>query len=89
MTLLDTDIRPDIKLTFREWCELIGSTHEQDRVMSLKEWCKAAGISDKTAREVIASGNGPLTVQLSENRIGIRVCDHRTWLAERTRKRRK
>jgi hypothetical protein len=66
---------------------LIGSTHEQNRVMSFKEWCKAAGISDKNGRDLIAKGDGPLTVQLSENRIGIRVCDHRAWLAERTRKR--
>jgi hypothetical protein len=53
--------------------------------MSLAEWAKLANISPRTARDVIARGDGPKVVQLSHKRFGIRVCDHREWLAARTR----
>jgi hypothetical protein len=88
-------IQPDTILTFKQWCEIVSNLPElpftilagdQDRVMSIPEWAKLAGFSEKTGREVIDSGKGPLTVQLSPNRIGVRVCDHRAWLAARTRK---
>jgi hypothetical protein len=89
MTFTDAEpgLRPDAKLTFREWCELVGVGGELDRVMSFKEWVKAAGISYKGGRYLIDHGDAPPIVQLSPNRIGIRVCDHRAWLAARTRKR--
>jgi predicted DNA-binding transcriptional regulator AlpA len=80
------EIQPDTTMTFGEWCELVGIGGELDRVLSIPEWAKLAGFSEKTGREVIDSGKGPLTVQLSPNRIGVRVCDHRAWLAARTRK---
>jgi hypothetical protein len=80
------EIAPDTILTFREWCEVIGVGGEQDRVWTHKEWTKAAGISEKNGRELIERGDGPLTVQLSPNRIGVRVCDYRKWLAARVRK---
>jgi hypothetical protein len=79
------DIRPDTILTFREWCEVIGVGGDQDRVMSFQEWAKAASLSERTAKDVIERGDGPPVVQLSTGRIGIRVCDHRTWLTARTR----
>ena len=80
------DIRPDTILTFREWCEVIGVGGDQDRVMSFQEWAKAASLSERTAKDVIERGEGPQIVQLSPNRIGVRVCDHRAWLASRVRK---
>jgi hypothetical protein len=80
------DVRPDTTLTFREWCELIGVGGDQDVVMTVPEWAQKANISLKTARGLIESGEGPPVVQLSKNRIGIRVCDHRAWLLQRTRK---
>ena len=80
------DIRPDTTLTFQEWCRLIGVGGDQDVVMTVPEWAEKASISLKTARELIERGEGPKVVQLSENRIGIRVCDHRAWLLQRTRK---
>jgi predicted DNA-binding transcriptional regulator AlpA len=83
------DIVPDTKLTFVEWCDLIGVNRvifaPEDRVMNMKEWAEAAGISLRTARELISTGAGPPVVELSPNRLGIRVCDHRAWLAARTR----
>jgi predicted DNA-binding transcriptional regulator AlpA len=79
------EINPNTVLTFKEWCQLIGVGGELDRVMSHKEWTKAAGISEKNGRELIERGDGPPTVQLSPNRIGVRVCDYRAWLTARTR----
>jgi len=83
-----SDIRPDTTLTFREWCELIGVGGDQDTVMTIPEWAQKAYISLKTARELIERGDGPAVVQLSPNRIGVRVCDHRAWLTARTRRQR-
>jgi predicted DNA-binding transcriptional regulator AlpA len=74
-------------LTFRQWYETLAAISEDlDRVLSFPQWAKLAGISERTGRDIIARGDGPKIVQLSENRIGIRVCDHREWLAARTRK---
>jgi hypothetical protein len=86
MTL--TDISPDTRLTFAEWCELFGQDMRspEDRVLTLQEWAKEASISYKTARNIIESGQGPPVVELSPNRLGVRVCDHRRWLSARTRK---
>jgi predicted DNA-binding transcriptional regulator AlpA len=77
------------RLTFIEWCEVVGlkaTLTDQDRVLTMAQWAEAASISPRTARELVASGKGPKVVQLSDNRVGVRLCDHRKWLAERTRK---
>jgi predicted DNA-binding transcriptional regulator AlpA len=80
------DIAPDTRLTLAEWCQLIGIGGDQDRVFTVPEWAKEAAISLRTARELISTGAGPPVVELSPGRLGIRVCDHRAWLAARTRK---
>jgi predicted DNA-binding transcriptional regulator AlpA len=81
-------VEPELpRLTFRQWYEMITAVGEDlDRVLSLPQWAKLAGLSERTGRDIIARGDGPKIVQLSENRIGIRVCDHREWLTTRTRK---
>jgi predicted DNA-binding transcriptional regulator AlpA len=68
-----------------KWYERLAVGGDRDRVLSLTEWAKLAGISPRTARDVIARGDGPKVVQLSHKRLGIPVCDHREWLAARTR----
>jgi len=68
--------------------QLLGVGGDQDRVFTVVEWAKQAGISVRNAYELISSGDGPPVVQLSENRIGIRVVDHRRWLDARTRRKR-
>jgi hypothetical protein len=74
-------------LTFRQWYETLRTISEDlDRVLSFPQWAKLANVSERTGREIIERGDGPKVVQLSPNRIGIRVCDHREWLAARTRK---
>jgi len=87
MTMTMADIEPSTRLTFAEWCKVIGVGGEQDRVFTLAEWAKEASISPRTARELIATGRGPRVIELSPNRLGIRVCDHREWLKEHTRNR--
>jgi hypothetical protein len=77
------------RLTFVEWCEQVGlkaTLTDQDRVLTMAQWAEAASISPRTARELVATGKGPKVVELSANRMGVRVCDHRQWLAERTRR---
>jgi predicted DNA-binding transcriptional regulator AlpA len=83
-----TEISPDTKLTLAEWCELFGRDlrSPEDKVLTIKEWAREAGISIKTAQNLISRGEGPSVVELSPNRLGVRVCDHRAWLAARTRK---
>ena len=80
-----SDIKPDTALTFAQWCELVGVGGDLDRVLSFPEWAKMVGLSERTGRDVIERGDGPKIVQLSPNRIGVRVCDHREWLVSRTR----
>jgi predicted DNA-binding transcriptional regulator AlpA len=85
MNAPESDEEP--RLTFRQWLDVLAaSDRDFDRVLSLPQWAKLAGISERTGRDIIARGDGPKIVQLSENRIGIRVCDHREWLAARIRK---
>jgi predicted DNA-binding transcriptional regulator AlpA len=81
-------ISPELpKFTFNQWCAaLTAASEDLDCVLSFPEWAKLAGISERTGRDIIERGDGPKVVQLSPNRIGIRVCDHREWLASRTRK---
>jgi len=80
-------VEPEIpRLTFRQWYEMIAAVGEDlDRVLSFPQWAKLAGLSERTGRDIIERGDGPKVVQLSPNRIGIRVCDHRDGLAARTR----
>jgi hypothetical protein len=87
MELLLKDIKSDARLTLVEWFKILGmkaTFDDRDRVFTFAEWVVAANISPRNGRELIAAGKGPPVVQLSDNRIGIRVCDHRDWLAKRT-----
>ena len=74
------------RLTFRQWHEVLAAVGEDlDRVLTFPQWAKLTGLSERTGRDIIERGDGSKVVQLSPNRIGIRVCDHREWLAARTR----
>jgi hypothetical protein len=55
-----------------------------DRVMTFREWCDERRISPSTGRRLIASGNGPAVIKLSQRRIGISVRADRAWLASRS-----
>ena len=75
------------RLTFHQWYEVLAAVGEDlDRVLSFPQWAKLANVSERTGRDFIERGDGPKVVQLSPNRIGMRVCDHREWLTAKTRK---
>jgi hypothetical protein len=50
-----------------------------DGVLTFAEWCCLNDISTRTGRRIRASGKGPVFLQLSENRVGVRVRDNRLW----------
>ena len=52
---------------------------DDDRVLSFKQWCEINGFSRSTGQRLIAAGNGPRFIQLSEKRIGVRVGENRRW----------
>jgi predicted DNA-binding transcriptional regulator AlpA len=60
-------------------------TREDMRVMSRREWARLNGISWETARQLFKDGKGPRTIQMSPNRVGVRVRDNREWQEQRLR----
>jgi predicted DNA-binding transcriptional regulator AlpA len=56
---------------------------DDDRVMSFDDWCKLNGFSRSTGQRIIASGQGPQFIQLSEKRKGVTVGENRRWQQSR------
>ncbi|WP_235939940.1 helix-turn-helix transcriptional regulator [Bradyrhizobium hipponense] len=56
---------------------------EGDRVLSFDDWCKLNGFSRSTGQRLIAAGNGPQFIKLSERRKGVTVAENRRWQASR------
>jgi hypothetical protein len=56
-----------------------------DQILSFRQWCELNNISERTGARILASPDGPVVVQLSAKRIGIRVSDNRAWQASRVR----
>jgi hypothetical protein len=55
------------------------------RVMTFPEWCALCGFSQRTGRRLLKSGDGPVIVQLSPQRIGVTIASDRAWKASRER----
>jgi predicted DNA-binding transcriptional regulator AlpA len=55
----------------------------ESQVLRLREWAVLANISLRTARRLMASGDGPKVVRLSSRRFGVTVAAHREWIAAR------
>ena len=66
--------------------EITSTSYSDDAILSFADWCRLVGITENTGRRIRAAGNGPRVIQISENRIGITMADHRAWLASRGRK---
>jgi hypothetical protein len=64
---------------------LAGFENDDNRVLSFRQWCILNGISTRTGRRLLASGNGPIVTQLSEKRIGVTVGNNRRWQEARAR----
>jgi hypothetical protein len=58
-----------------------------DQALSVPEWATLNNISLHTAHRILASPNGPVTVQLSDNRVGVTRRSNREWQQSRERKR--
>jgi predicted DNA-binding transcriptional regulator AlpA len=56
---------------------------DDDRVISFDDWCKLNGFSRSTGQRLIASGNGPRFIQLSEKRKGVTIGENRQWQQSR------
>jgi predicted DNA-binding transcriptional regulator AlpA len=61
----------------------LSSDVEGDRVLSFAEWHTLNGFSRATAQRLLASGQGPRFIKLSERRIGVTVSESRRWQASR------
>jgi len=55
------------------------------QVMRFSEWCRLNQFSERTGRRLLASGNGPDIVQLTDKIIGITVGANRRWQEARVR----
>ncbi len=58
---------------------------DDDQVVTLKAWAELNAISLRTARRLLAEGNGPAIVQLTSRRIGVRLRDNKEWQWARLR----
>jgi predicted DNA-binding transcriptional regulator AlpA len=56
---------------------------DDDRVMSFDDWCNLNGFSRSTGQRLVASGNGPQFIQLSEKRKGVTIGENRRWQQSR------
>jgi hypothetical protein len=55
------------------------------QVMRFREWCRLNQFSERTGRRILASGDGPAVVQLTDKIIGVTVAADRAWKASRVR----
>jgi hypothetical protein len=56
---------------------------DDDRVMSFDDWCNLNGFSRSTGQRIVASGNGPRFIKLSEKRKGVTIGENRRWQESR------
>jgi hypothetical protein len=51
--------------------------------MSFDDWCNLNGFSRSTGQRIVAGGNGPRFIQLSEKRKGVTIGENRRWQQSR------
>jgi len=61
------------------------SAHHPNQILLFLDWCRLNGLSERTGRRILTSGNGPVITQLSPNRIGITVGNNARWQQSRER----
>jgi len=55
------------------------------QVRRFREWCRLNQFSERTGRRILASGDGPAIVQLTDKIVGVTVAADRAWKASRVR----
>jgi predicted DNA-binding transcriptional regulator AlpA len=58
---------------------------QPDRVLTVAQFAEMNSLGLRTAKRLIAAGNGPPILQLTSKRIGIRETDAARWQAARLR----
>jgi hypothetical protein len=54
-----------------------------DVVLSFLEWARMAGLSERTAQEIRARGEGPRCIKLTDKKLGVTLAEHRRWMKAR------
>jgi predicted DNA-binding transcriptional regulator AlpA len=60
-------------------------TADELKVLTLREFAALNGFSFMTVKRLFKAGQGPVTIQLSPKRVGIRMIDARRWQEARLR----
>jgi hypothetical protein len=58
---------------------------DDDAVLTFREWCALNGFSPRQGRRVLASGTGPVVMNLTAKRLGISRRANRAWQESRAR----
>jgi predicted DNA-binding transcriptional regulator AlpA len=61
-------------------------TADDLKVLTLREFAALNGFSFMTAKRLFKRGQGPVTIQLSPKRVGVRMIDARRWQEARLRR---
>jgi hypothetical protein len=64
---------------------LVPAFADDDEVLTFAEWRDLNKLSERTARRIIASPDGPVVTQLSARCIGVTRRNNRLWQAARAR----
>jgi hypothetical protein len=60
---------------------LIGD--DSDVILPFLDWAALAGLSERTARQLRAEGQGPRCVLLTGKKLGVTLAEHRRWTKAR------
>jgi predicted DNA-binding transcriptional regulator AlpA len=63
--------------------QIMTRSADDDQMISFREWCGLNDISESTGRRLIASGQAPRFVRISEKRISVTRGENRRWRQSR------
>jgi hypothetical protein len=58
---------------------------DDDEILTVEEWCLINKLSPRTGHDILNGPDGPVVIQLSPRRIGVRRGDNRRWQESRAR----
>jgi hypothetical protein len=70
--------------TWREKRSVPQIGNDDDVVLPYLDWVMLAGLTETTAREMRARGEGPRCVKLTGKKLGVTLAEHRRWVKSRT-----
>jgi hypothetical protein len=57
--------------------------NDDDVILPFLDWVMLAGLTETTARELRARGQGPRCVMLTDKKLGVSLAEHRRWIKSR------